>query len=280
MSAVATAIRVLEGVAAEQPVGVADLSRALEIPKSTVQRALSALAEASWIEADPTSSTTRWVVTTRALAVAAQGGPELRSENVRRTMRALVDQFNENVHLTVRHGDIVVIVDKVESAHDVRVYDPLGTPVALHVSSSGKALLANASSDERAAYLAQNLEKYTDRTIVGKGLEAEIEAILERGYSINRGEWRPSVSGVAAAIPARDGAMSTAALAIAAPTERITDEQIAVMGRRLLEAVAEIATWDFGSSQSRVQLGPEAAVLEQGPNDVVGQVAEAEGGAT
>lgn len=247
MSAIATAIRVLEGVAAEQPVGVADLSRALEIPKSTVQRALNALSESAWIEPDPSSSTTRWVVTTRALAVAAQGGPELRSENVRRAMRLLRDEFDENVHLTVRHGDVIVIVDKVESTHGVRVYDPLGIPVALHASSSGKALLANLAPDERAAYLDRNLERYTDATVVDRqALAAEIEAIRERGYSINRGEWRPSVSGVAAAIPTRGGSAAKAALAIAAPTERITDDQIAAMGPRLLAAVAEIATWDLG----------------------------------
>ncbi|WP_435202363.1 IclR family transcriptional regulator [Janibacter sp. GS2] len=247
MSAITTAIRVLEGVAAEQPAGVADLSRSLGIPKSTVQRALSALAEAAWIEMDPGSTTTRWVVTTRALAVAAQGGPELRSENVRRAMRALRDEFNENVHLTVRHGDVIVIVDKVESTHGVRVYDPLGIPVALHASSSGKALLADLAPDERAAYLDRNLERYTDATVVGRrALEAEIEAIRERGYSVNRGEWRPSVSGVAAAIPARGGSSAKAALAIAAPTERLTEDQIAAMGPRLLEAVAEIATWDLG----------------------------------
>lgn len=247
MSAIGTAIRVLEGVAAHQPVGVADLARRLDLPKSTVQRALTALAETAWIEPDPGSATTRWAVTTRALAVAAQGGPELRSENVRRAMRALRDEFNENVHLTVRHGDVIVIVDKVESTHGVRVYDPLGVPVALHASSSGKALLAAASPEDCAAYLDRNLERFTERTLVGRAdLEEELERIRARGYSINTGEWRPTVSGVAAVIPTRGGTDAKAALAVAAPTERITEEMISVMGPRLLEVVAEIARWDLG----------------------------------
>lgn len=246
MSAIGTAIRVLEGVAAHQPVGVADLARRLDLPKSTVQRALTALAEVAWIEPDAGSATTRWVVTTRALAVAAQGGPELRNENVRRAMRTLRDEFNENVHLTVRHGDVIVIVDKVESTHGVGVYDPLGVPVALHASSSGKALLAAASSEEQAAYLDRHLEKFTDRTLVGRAdLEEELGRIRDRGYSINTGEWRSSVSGVAAAIPARGGE-AKAALAVAAPTERMTEAMIAAMGPRLLEVVAEIARWDLG----------------------------------
>lgn len=247
MSAIGTAIRVLEGVAAHQPVGVADLARSLGVPKSTVQRALNELSDVAWIEPDPASATRRWVVTTRALAVAAQGGPELRSENVRRAMVSLRDEFDENVHLTVRHGDVIVIVDKVESTHGVRVYDPLGIPVPMHASSSGKALLAAATPMDYAAYLDRQLERFTDRTLVDReALDKELRAIRDRGYSINRGEWRASVSGVAAVIPARGGGEPQAALAIAAPTERITDEQIALMGPRLLEVVADIARWDLG----------------------------------
>lgn len=247
MTAIGTAIRVLEGVAAHQPVGVADLARRLEVPKSTVQRALNALADVAWIEPDSSSSTTRWVVTTRALAVAAQGGPELRDENVRRAMRTLRDEFNENVHLTVRHGDVIVIVDKVESTHGVRVYDPLGIPVPMHASSSGKALLAAASPADCATYVDRVLERFTDQTLVDRdALERELRGVRERGYSINTGEWRKSVSGVAAVIPPRGGGEAKAALAIAAPTERLTEAQIAVMGPRLLEVVAEIATWDLG----------------------------------
>ncbi|UTT66529.1 IclR family transcriptional regulator [Janibacter sp. CX7] len=245
MSAIGTAIRVLEGVAAHQPVGVGELARRLKIPKSTVQRALNELADVSWIEPAAGSATTRWVVTTRALAVAAQGGPQLRTENVRRAMVALRDEFNENVHLTVRHGDVIVIVDKVESTHGVRVYDPLGIPVPMHASSSGKALLAAATPEDRAAYVDRALEQFTDRTLVDPdALLEELDGIRERGYSINTGEWRASVSGVAAAIPTRGG--PEAALAIAAPTERITAEQIASMGPRLLEVVADIARWDLG----------------------------------
>lgn len=247
MSAIGTAIRVLEGVAADQPVGVGELARRLEVPKSTVQRALNALADVAWIEPDPTSSTTRWVMTTRALAVAAQGGPELRSENVRRVMQTLRDEFNENVHLTVRHGDVIVIVDKVESTHGVRVYDPLGIPVPMHASSSGKALLAAASLAERTAYIDRALERFTDRTLVDpSALEKELQEVRERGYAVNAGEWRTSVSGVAAVIPSRGGGEAKAALAIAAPTERLTEGQIAAMGPRLIEVVAEIATWDLG----------------------------------
>ena len=43
-----TALRVLEEVAARQPVGVSDLSRALDLPKTPVPRAVTTLAGAGW----------------------------------------------------------------------------------------------------------------------------------------------------------------------------------------------------------------------------------------
>ncbi|MFD6105327.1 helix-turn-helix domain-containing protein, partial [Nocardia salmonicida] len=49
-----------------QPVGVADLARALDLPKSSVQRSLVTLHATGWIR--PAAGTpTRWVVTTKAL---------------------------------------------------------------------------------------------------------------------------------------------------------------------------------------------------------------------
>ena len=51
MRVVTTAFRVLEEVAVHQPVGVSELARILDVPKSTVQRALQAL----WC-----ARTTRW----------------------------------------------------------------------------------------------------------------------------------------------------------------------------------------------------------------------------
>ncbi|MDX6434302.1 MAG: IclR family transcriptional regulator, acetate operon repressor, partial [Streptosporangiaceae bacterium] len=49
MQNVLNTLRVLEEVAARQPVGVAELARATDIPKSSVQRALRTLQTAGWI---------------------------------------------------------------------------------------------------------------------------------------------------------------------------------------------------------------------------------------
>ena len=68
MRSVLTALRILEEVAARQPVGVSDLSRALGLPKSSVQRGVRTLHEAAWLK--PTDTTpTRWQLSLKALTV-------------------------------------------------------------------------------------------------------------------------------------------------------------------------------------------------------------------
>jgi IclR family acetate operon transcriptional repressor len=58
----ARVLEVFEAVAEHQPVGVAALSRMLDIDKSAVQRALVTLADQGWIQADD-DPTTRWETT-------------------------------------------------------------------------------------------------------------------------------------------------------------------------------------------------------------------------
>src|SRR5258705_12836252 len=71
-------LRVLEEVASRQPIGVGELARVLDMPKSSVQRALVTLHTAGWIR-PAAGEVTRWVITTRALAVGgrARGDPGL-----------------------------------------------------------------------------------------------------------------------------------------------------------------------------------------------------------
>src|SRR5690349_3897183 len=68
-STAARVLTVFEAVAANQPVGVAALSRTLGIDKSAVQRALVTLADQGWIQ-ERDEQMTRWEITPRILAIA------------------------------------------------------------------------------------------------------------------------------------------------------------------------------------------------------------------
>ena len=142
MQVVITALRILEAVATQQPVGVSEVARSLDLPKTTVQRGLKALASAGWIrprEGEPT----RWVLTTKALAMArhtsARGG--LR-DAVMGAMERLREETEETIHLTVPERDRMVLVERLDSPMVVRSSYPLGFSAPMHATSTGKAYLS------------------------------------------------------------------------------------------------------------------------------------------
>lgn len=252
MRAVTTALRVLEQVAAHQPVGVSELSRLMNLPKSNVQRALVALHDVGWVEQEP-GGTRRWVQTTKLLALASRGGGLTLRERAMPVMRELSERTDENVHLAVLTGQGVAIIDKLDSSRSVRLFDPLGVVAPIHASSTGKAILAFTEPDIVERLLEGELDRYTNRTVVtGQALRRELRAIRRNGYSVNRGEWRDDVRGVAAPILDSAG-KPQAAISIAMPASRLPDRQIPAMGELVRETVSKLSLshWDDWNGQPR-----------------------------
>ncbi|ASR35345.1 hypothetical protein BAY61_10450 [Prauserella marina] len=239
MRVITTAFQVLETVAAHQPIGVSELARLLDLPKSTVQRALGALHEVGWVEQELGGSR-RWVQTTKLLALASRGGGVGLRERAMPVMRQLSDLTDENVHLSVHSGRGVTIIEKLESSKSVRPHDPLGVVAPIHASSTGKAILAWSPPEELTALFSETLEGFTERTIVDEtALRDELRAIRERGYSANTGEWRDDIRGVAAAIIDSDG-RARAAISLAVPAHRLPDDQIPTLGELVRDTVARL----------------------------------------
>ncbi len=139
MQSVVKALRVLEAVAERQPVGVGELSRRLGLPKSTVQRCLTTLGDAGWLRPSPENAGT-WALSTHALALGRRAERDLVAA-AQAPMRILRDRLNETVHLAVRHEDQVVIIDKLESSHQLRVSRAIGTSGPFNESAAGQAML-------------------------------------------------------------------------------------------------------------------------------------------
>jgi IclR family transcriptional regulator, acetate operon repressor len=226
MGSVHTALRVLEGVSEHQPVGVSDVARQLGLPKSSAQRALVALEAAGWIRSVGGGRATRWALTPRALIVGSRAGGELRLPAVARpAMEQLHAETRETIHLLVREGDDMVLIERLESPQVVRSSYPLGMRAPMSASSSGKALLAAMSPDDAAEVVGHGLRASTEATIVDPArLRADLDETRARGYATNRGELRTDISAVAAAIlDARRDAV--ASMSISVPAQRMTDDE-------------------------------------------------------
>jgi len=238
---VLNALRVLEEVASRQPIGVGELARVLEMPKSSVQRALVTLDTAGWIR-PASGEVTRWVMTTKALAVGGRASGDL---SLRGTALPIMEDLRrhteETIHLTVPENGKMVLIERLETDKPVRTSMALGHALPLHASANGKAVLANSSPEVIKQVLADELSPYTDTTITDPDeLRAELAAIRARGFAVNHGEWRPDVGAVAAAvIGGYDNPI--ASLSVNIPISRLTDESEVAFGAALSEAASGLS---------------------------------------
>jgi IclR family acetate operon transcriptional repressor len=234
-------LRVLEEVASRQPIGVGELARVLDMPKSSVQRALVTLHTAGWIR-PAAGEVTRWVITTRALAVGgrASGDLDLRGAALP-IMEDLRRHTEETIHLTVPEDGKMVLIERLETDKPVRTSMALGHALPLHASANGKAVLANSSPEVIGPLLADELPRYTDTTITDPDeLRAELAAIRERGFAVNHGEWRSDVGSVAAAVMGGHE-KPIASLSVNIPISRLTQESEADFGAAVSEAASSLS---------------------------------------
>ncbi|MQA85538.1 MAG: helix-turn-helix domain-containing protein [Streptosporangiales bacterium] len=233
-------LRILEEVAARQPVGVSELAKATGIPKSSAQRFLLTLQQAGWLH-QVGQETTRWALTAKALSVGLTASTELGlREAALPVMGRVRDETDETVHLAVRDGNALVVIDRLDSTQPVRTFVRLGTRVPMHATASGRAVLAHLPNAQVQQIIDLGLPRYTEHTIVDPAaLYREIEATRERGYAINVCEWRPHVGAVGAAILSPTG-QPVGALAISIPVVRYREDQVPRYGALGLEAGKEI----------------------------------------
>lgn len=242
MQTAVSALRVLDEVARSQPVGVTDLAKSMDMPKSTTQRALRALEEAGWIRRAG-SSRQGWVLTTKpidmARHVAADTG--LR-EAAREQMMRLRDETGESVHLAIREENIAVIIDVEDTVDPVRIFWPPGVRSAIHATANGKALVAwMPPADIRR--VCGNLTRFTDTTCTDiDELLDELATVREQGWAKAWGELRPDIASVAAPVMDRLGS-PLASMSVFAPVHRMPDPvTLGPRVRAAADAVSEALT--------------------------------------
>ena len=242
MESVKTALRVFEAIAARPVTGVSELSRSLGEPKTTVQRCLTTLHEAGWLQPRGVGRGRSWALSPRiATLLRSVGDTPVIREAARPVMERLRAETGETINLMQRDDRRMVLIDRLESPHPLRSVQALGVRAPMHLSSNGKAFLAAAPDSEVVAYLAAPLETGTpDAIVTPDALRREIGVIRRQGFATNRGELERGVRAVAAAIRDASGA-PVASLSISCPAVRLPDAKMASYGALVRAAAAEIS---------------------------------------
>lgn len=216
-----TLIEALAG--SHEPQSISDLVRRTTFAKSNIHFLLSALRENGYVEQDATRryflTLKLWEMGTRVL-----GRLELR-RIASPYLASLADTTSETVNLAILDHHEVLYLHKIDSPMPVQAYTPEGQRAPAYCTSTGKAMLAYQPA-EQIRKVARMIERHTDRTVSDAAeLTNELRKIRNRGYSVNRGEWRSSVRGVAAPIMNSAGEV-IAAVGVFGPAERLSARKL------------------------------------------------------
>ena len=239
MSSVLRSFKVLEAVARMQPVTLGTLMKSFDLSKSTLQRTLTTLEAAGWIQ-QVSSESRAWEITSHALLVRPRllEGDTLYARS-RLPMVQLRDVTDETVHLSIFHPpSSMVLVDRVDSHQMVRAMGTIGEPALMHATSLGKAVLAYLPDPAVDLVLAGQLKQSTPNTIVDPDeLLEELRLVRECGYAVNRSEGRRAVCAIASPIFDAKGE-PVAGICISMPDSRFAEDRVAEWGS-LVRAAAE-----------------------------------------
>lgn len=237
-------IRILEALGASaRPMSLADLSRALDAPKSSLAALLRGLAEEGFVVATDAA----WRLGPGAFGLSSallEARRRLQSSDlVRDGMRRLADRCGETVLFGVRDedGQTLTYVDVIESRKTVRFIVPVGDRRPLYSTAGGRALLAAEPEDQLRRYLERlKPEAFTPETETSKrGLAEAVAAAREAGVAQTIDQASEGVTGTAAVI--RDAAGTViGTLIAAAPSLRLAD-RLAELKRLVREEAATVS---------------------------------------
>lgn len=219
---------------------LSELADALEMNKSTLLRLLAPLRDFDLIYQDRETIRYRLGPGTLRLAQGFEAGTQLQ-KLAAPYLQALMEQSGETVHLVIYDNGEVIYIDKYETPSTVRMYSRVGGRMPAHCTGVGKAFLAHLPESELAKVIARGLTPRTPNTITNADeLRRDLEAIRQRGYSIDDIENEPEVRCVGAPVFDHTGSV-VAAISIAGPASRVTEARLSELGRRVKETAEQIS---------------------------------------
>lgn len=202
----------------DQPQGLSlgDIAARVNLPRSTVQRIVTSLAEEQFLIAATPKSRVKLGPALIRLARATNNEID---QIAHPFMAALCREINETIDLSVIQGRNAVFVDQLVGSHRLRAVSAIGEQFPLHCTACGKALLSTLDEAKLEQYLSQDLQVYTDHTITDKDvLKREIAAARVKGYFQDREEHTEGVCAISVSFV--DPLGRSFAISVPVPTHR------------------------------------------------------------
>lgn len=224
----------------QRELGVVEAAERLGRPKSTASRWLRAMADEGFLERDPETSRYRLSLALAALGEVARQSTSLQQLG-RPILEAIAAETGETSNLVVLDGSHAVNVEVVRSSHPVQHVGVLGRRLPLHATAAGKVLMAWLPPGRRRALLHGPLDAWASCTRTDPDLiEAELDAVRERGYATAWRELEEDLAAVSA--PVRDHrSVVVAAVTTSLPISRTSPDRLHPLGEHVREGADRLS---------------------------------------
>jgi DNA-binding IclR family transcriptional regulator len=198
ISRAAKILRSLEGKSDGLSLSV--IAKSVDLPRSTVQRIVYALATEGFLIAASATSRVRLGPGLVSLGSAAKADID---RVLLPHMKNLSIEIEETVDLSVQDGSIMIFIDQVISdTQKLRAVSSVGDGFPIYSCANGKAILATMSNEEVEGLIQKHpIKAQTDSSITSiASLMSEIEIIRKKGIAYDKDEHCEGVSAVGIAI--------------------------------------------------------------------------------
>jgi DNA-binding IclR family transcriptional regulator len=234
------AISVMEFLSHRGWSGVTEVSRELEIHKSTAYRLLTTLRDRGLVEQDAATEKYRLGFGLVLLARSVRADLDI-LRCARPVCEDLSERTRETVTIAVLEGDDAVIIHQSISRASALGVDWTGRHTPLHATAAGKIFLAYMPEDQLLSVLGRPLERFTEDTIIDPAiLKDHANKIPDEGYSYTVEELEPGLNAIGAPIRGVDGAV-VGAVSVSGPAFRLPPDTLPEIGELSRRAAAEIS---------------------------------------
>ncbi|MGC8229553.1 IclR family transcriptional regulator [Pseudobacillus badius] len=237
VKSVARALDIIELVGqSKQGLGVTEISKQMDINKSSVFRILATLSQYGYIEQHETTGKYKLGYMFLDISSKLLDSLDVRAE-AQPILQELEEETNEVVHLVVYDQGEVVYIEKLDGNEALRMHSKVGKRAPVHCTSVGKAILSHLpAADVLTIIERKGLPAHTPYTIVEKEVFVqELSRVKANGYALDLEENEAGIRCIAAPVFDHTGKVA-AAVSISGPTLRMTDERLRSLSGRMIQA--------------------------------------------
>lgn len=230
INSVDRAIDIIEYLfATQKPVPLTQISKDLDLYKSTVYRTLVTLQNRGFVSQN--QETGNYCLGLKLLTIGAHANPDIDIVSIAHPyMERLYRTFSETVNLSVlshdsNHRYQSVVVDRINGQNRLSSSISLGSLNECYSCAVGKCLLAFTPNIDLSIYDTYPMVRHTKTTITTvPELEKELERVRHNRYALDAEEWEEGLFCIGA--PILHNGVAVAAMSISGPTARINDSRV------------------------------------------------------